>query len=314
MKKIFKRSSPTTKQKASKKLDVSRIPHLISRQDWRALRYMFANIKPAMSAYICVEDNAQDDDAPPKETIMHLCCRFYPPLDILFGLYECNPKALFTADQWGQFPLHTACRCGASFDIIALFLMKESKDLLTAQDKIGKTPLHLMCEYFMQSYDPMLGDADGISPQDAMLEIIQRMYAASTSIVNIEDDEGSTALEIAIECGAPLTVVKKLQKASERDWKARRFGQESHEQMRNQFQKQLSSKREMLEEDTSALLQQAVLALSMSDKQVDDSSEEHPASTDAPTKSASSSKHHFLSLSMLLRGSNKQNTTRAHAA
>jgi hypothetical protein len=315
MKKIFKRSSPTMKQKESKKLDVTQIPRLISRQDWKGLLYMLANIKPAVSEYLHTEDNSQYDEAPPKETILHLCCRFHPPLDILFGFYECNPKALFTADQWGRFPIHTACRCGASFDIIALFLMKVGKGLLTAQDKTGKTPLHLMCEYFMHEYDPMLGDADGIPPQDAMVEIIRRMYATSPSIVNIEDDEGSTALEIAIECDAPLMVVKKLQKASERDLKARRYGQESHEHMRDQFQKEVSSKREMLEEDTTTLLQKAVLDLSiMSDKQMDDSTEEHPASKDAPAKSASSSKHHFLSLSMLSRGSNKQNTTRAHAA
>lgn len=244
MKKISKRSINSK----AKKADVYAIPRLITKQDWKTLRHILTTFPKEVIDFMKKTESGSIGTSAP-ETMMHLCCRYHPPLDVIHAIYDCHPEAILKADEMGRFPIHTACRCGASLYVVCFLIEYSSEAIMTAQDRRGKTPLHLCSQHYLQLYDPLLGGAGNISGYDAILEVVKRLCAKAPDVINMEDDEEQTALEIAIEVGAPLKVVKKLQKLSEKDWKARRGLQHSHDDMRQHFYSQMDNKRKILEQD-----------------------------------------------------------------
>ena len=289
-------------------MDVNLIPQLISEQNWRSLRYMLSTGLNDVVEYVKADSTS---DAP-EESILHWCCRFHPPLDVLQVFYECDPQAADQADQAGRFAIHTACRFGASCNAIEFLIKMTNVAALKAQDKTGKTPLHLTCEHFMRNYDPLLNRDEGISAEEAFIDIVRMLCLDAPDVVNIEDDEDQTALEIAIESGAPLKVVKRLQKTSEKDWRARRGGPGSHADMQKQFQIQTDSKRFLPENenDVLSLLSEAA-ALSLSVSKVDD--DEKRGDDEKCGDGSSSQKETAKKLLLAIKPRHKK-STRAHAA
>jgi len=56
-----------------------------------------------------------------------------------------------------------------------------------------------------------------------MVESVRALIKAAPDAVNIEDNEETTVIESAISTDAPYDAVRAIQKASERDWKARKM-------------------------------------------------------------------------------------------
>ena len=180
------------------------------------------------------------------ETILHLCCRFYPPCDILRAIYECNPQAVDQVDETGRFPIHVACFGGASLKVIEFLIEKTSQLAATAQDATGKTTLHLTCEYYVWNYNPLWKKARDISAEDAVIDVVKMLCDQYPDMVNIDDDEGRVAIETAIEFESSIKVIKAIQKASAKDWRIRRDRQLSHSDVKEEFQFEMSSKRRIL--------------------------------------------------------------------
>lgn len=53
------------------------------------------------------------------ETSLYLACQNRPPLSLIHVLLEAYPEATAVRSRHGDWPLHTACRCGASKDVLS---------------------------------------------------------------------------------------------------------------------------------------------------------------------------------------------------
>jgi hypothetical protein len=114
-----------------------------------------------------------------------------------------------------------------------------------AQDITGKLPLHLACEHYSKNYDAKR-ERD-IPMKQAIVTVVNSLYRAAPSTINLEDMEGLSALEYAIEYEAGLRVVKDLQKASEKDWKSRRSSSEAnHDTLDRDIQEPIQDRKEEL--------------------------------------------------------------------
>ena len=142
------------------------------------------------------------------------------------------------------------------------------------KDTVGKTPLHLLCESYSSSADLSKGN-ESISPEDNMIESTKALIRAAPEVLNIEDDDGMTAVEYCIYSGAPYEAVRKIQKASEKDWKERKRkstpGQDSHLEIeenliqeQKEIQKKEANEREKKHQNgiTASFTQSCNIALS----------------------------------------------------
>lgn len=154
----------------------------------------------------------------PVETILHLATRFHPPLNVVQFLFEAHPRAAFEVDRMGRLPLHLATKAGASPTVVRFLLLK-NPNAASRADVLGKTPLHLACEHYMFTYDPAVEGRNAPPVEDAIKSVVDDLCKLP-ECVNMEDMNGMSALEYAIDSDCPLKVVKKLQKSSEKQWKA----------------------------------------------------------------------------------------------
>lgn len=233
LKKIFKCS---TLSRNTRVRDANEISLLISERDWASLLIVLGSQNFDDSDFTRTHDND-------RETTLHQCCRFQAPLCVVCAIYRLNPQAVDRPDHNGRFPIHQACYFGAKIEVIE-FLIKVSSELtVTAQDKAGKTPLHLTCEHYQCKCGPQWEDSQCVG-------VVKMLCEKAPDIINIEDDEGRTAIEMAIEFALPFKVVRTLQRASAADWRARRRLQRSHEEMQNDFKLQMSCRRLLTSDDS----------------------------------------------------------------
>ncbi|KAM0885412.1 hypothetical protein ACQ4PT_030346 [Festuca glaucescens] len=98
---------------------------------------------------------------------------------------KANPAALYQADKEGFFPIHVAASVGAS-DVIR-FLLQKHPDNAGLRDAKGKTFLH-------------------VATEKARREIVRYAcgygYPSLPWILNIQDNDGNTALHLAIRDGS----------------------------------------------------------------------------------------------------------------
>jgi len=199
-------------------------------------------------ALAVVRDMSRCRDCPPGTSVIHYTCRFRPPPDVLRllealeedvltvpdvqGMYAVA-SAYSTQDPTGRHPLHIAVKNGASPETIAL-LLRRSASSAGVRDLLGKTPLHHFAESYAANYVPPRSriacdsfdvvdgeESTGLLPlKQAAKLTAQLLLRADSSCVNAEDDRDMTPIEYAIESGGlDISVVKLLQKASEKVWK-----------------------------------------------------------------------------------------------
>ena len=130
------------------------------------------------------------------------------------------PSSVSNVNNKQQYPLHTAAQSGAAPSIIKS-LTDAFIDAADHPDIDGKTPLHLACQHYASAYRPTKHlDGSLVSLQDAMVESIQLLNRPA--VVNMEDEEGMTALEYAIDTNADLRIIKNMQRACEQSWREKR--------------------------------------------------------------------------------------------
>ena len=75
-----------------------------------------------------------------------------PPVDIIKTIILMNPEMAYSVDHLHMTPLHVACRCGASSEVIKL-LLEHSTPTATHRDIRNRTPLHYSVEYMCDPLD-----------------------------------------------------------------------------------------------------------------------------------------------------------------
>eukprot|EP00546_Thalassionema_frauenfeldii_P014848 CAMPEP_0178908782 /NCGR_PEP_ID=MMETSP0786-20121207/8115_1 /TAXON_ID=186022 /ORGANISM="Thalassionema frauenfeldii, Strain CCMP 1798" /LENGTH=162 /DNA_ID=CAMNT_0020580725 /DNA_START=392 /DNA_END=880 /DNA_ORIENTATION=+ len=132
---------------------------------------------------------------------------------------------------------------------------------------MGKTPLHLLAQYYVENYVESLSDY--VPVEKAMVEVVKTVCVAAKDIVNLEDHNDMSALEIALECNAPLKVIKAIQRASEKDWKARQSVHSRHDLIRCDMMKRQENSKRRLEHDTFDVTEAAAAIASISSLNVE---------------------------------------------
>lgn len=76
-------------------------------------------------------------------TAVHKACYYNCPLSVLKMLVHRSPKAVATMESsMGLYPLHIACMCGSSLDVLE-YLIAAEPSILLKKSNGGRIPLHL---------------------------------------------------------------------------------------------------------------------------------------------------------------------------
>jgi len=75
-----------------------------------------------------------------------------PPVEIIKTIIIINPQIAFSLDHLQMTPLHVACRCGASSEVIKM-LLEHFTPAATHHDSRNRTPLHYSTEYMCDPLD-----------------------------------------------------------------------------------------------------------------------------------------------------------------
>ena len=153
------------------------------------------------------------------DSILHQACRHQPPLDLIKKIVSLRPDLAYLANPDGQVPLHIASQNGVSPDIIDFFCAPK-RSTSGVQDLMGRTALHLACEGYCANNT----DASGKSTKKAFTKTVKTLIRSSPTTINLEDVNGISAVEYALESDVDLKNLRILQKASEREWKRRTVG------------------------------------------------------------------------------------------
>eukprot|EP00984_Skeletonema_dohrnii_P014031 scaffold5864_cov93-Skeletonema_dohrnii-CCMP3373.AAC.9 len=122
---------------------------------------------------------------------LHYACRVGASLDVIKYLVEEGKEPLNKADNDGFYPLHYSCRGGASLDVIKYLGDKEKKPLVKA-DNDGFYPLHYSCR------------------GGASLDVIKYLGDKEKEPLVKADNDGFYPLHYSCRGGASLDVIKYL--------------------------------------------------------------------------------------------------------
>jgi ankyrin repeat protein len=224
----------------NRSLDIGVVLRLIKNQDWTSFVFLCGSRRDDINSVILdMESNGL--------AIVHLCCQNQAPLRVFQALYKCQPHSFEWIDRNGRFPIHEALNSGATPDVIHFLIENTSILGASAQDRVGKTPLHYLCECYIWLYRPLQSINEKLW-EDTLIDMLHRLCEKDRSTVNVEDDEGRTAIEIAIENGAPYQFVRILQRTSAGEWRSRRQFKMSHNDMQELYLRQVETRRRFLEQ------------------------------------------------------------------
>lgn len=215
-KKSMRRNKPTSSTSAGPKLS-----DLISYGEWDAVREMMSGPNARFIVRACSypkddRSNASGSAIDIHDNALHYACLFYPPFDVVKLIHMANPEYITQVDSAGRTVLHTAIRYGSDPRTIR-YICAKYPSAAGALDLANQTPFHYLCRYYAESHDLI---KSGGGRTNCMREITRALFAHSPKqTVNVEDEDGCTALERAIETDAPYKMVKFLQKACETDWR-----------------------------------------------------------------------------------------------
>lgn len=152
--------------------------------------------------------------------MLHHACKFRPPLYVVRNLFELDTFNASRIDSRGRYPLHLALEHESDVKVVK-FLIKNNKAAVAAQDVYGQTPLHMVVQQFTEKRERnslyernnFLDIGDVISFVDSIeaLDLILLLCDAVPSSPLVEDSNGMTALEYAIDVEADCKLVKALQ-------------------------------------------------------------------------------------------------------
>ena len=188
----------------------------IANEKWDAVRELLSDPNANFLVRSCYYPDNHNSSISIHDNALHYACRFYPPVDVVKLIHLANPEYITQVDSAGRTVLHTAIRYGGNPRTVR-YLGAKYPSAVGALDLANQTPLHYLCRHYGASHDPIKSRGD---KAECMFEIVRALFANSPKqTVNVESEDGCTALEWAIETGAPYKLVKFLQKACQTDWR-----------------------------------------------------------------------------------------------
>jgi len=149
-----------------------------------------------------------------QQSLLHFACNFWPPLYVVRNLLEFDAFNASQIDSKRRYPLHLALEHESAVEVVK-FLIESNTSAVIAKDVYGKTPLHMVvlkCVEKMERHElQYLGDIRSFIDSVEMLELILLLCDAVPLAPFVEDNNGMTALEYAIDVEADYKVVKALQ-------------------------------------------------------------------------------------------------------
>jgi ankyrin repeat protein len=198
----------------NRSLDNNFISRLIKNREWSSLIFVVNTRKDNFNELISnLDENGW--------SMLILCCENQAPLRIYKAMFKCRSQLFDKMDGNRRFPIHVVCGSGAKPDVIKYTIQNTSKLAILAQDIDGKTPLHLLCEHYLWKSCSVFQPID-TAWKENLMNIVHQLCEKDRRIINIEDYQGRTAIEIAIENDFPYEVVRCLQRISAGEWKSRR--------------------------------------------------------------------------------------------
>lgn len=131
---------------------------------------------------------------------IHSACACQAPASLISALIKAYPDGVSCVDDQGMLPLHYACGNQASREVIR-FLLVAYPEATKIPDPDGMLPLHYLAYWGPSS-----------------VSIIDMVLLTNAEVSHAEDDEGKTALDLALEAEYPRceAVVSALRRWFER--------------------------------------------------------------------------------------------------
>eukprot|EP00586_Coscinodiscus_wailesii_P003463 CAMPEP_0172485456 /NCGR_PEP_ID=MMETSP1066-20121228/13500_1 /TAXON_ID=671091 /ORGANISM="Coscinodiscus wailesii, Strain CCMP2513" /LENGTH=190 /DNA_ID=CAMNT_0013250739 /DNA_START=304 /DNA_END=876 /DNA_ORIENTATION=- len=131
------------------------------------------------------------------------------------------PEAVFEMDCMGRFPLHIASKFGASTSVIK-HLVKKNPKAAEMQDTSGQTPLHL--EFYDYRWKSLVSDSAH--------HTVKCLCDVAPKSVVLDDKDGMSAIEYAIDEEADMKVIRLLQKTSQSFRKLKISTEDNHKSVK----------------------------------------------------------------------------------
>ncbi len=145
-------------------------------------------------------------------TLLHACCRHEPPVEIIAQMIKLRPELVSAQDCLGRTPLHIAAGCAAHPYVIKT-LAHADPSTCTVQDEDMRTPLHLACDRHCNLFEEDSEDENGREPS---YDAVRALLSESLEAAVLEDEDEMNPVEYAIISNADIKLVKLLQKATQK--------------------------------------------------------------------------------------------------
>jgi hypothetical protein len=169
----------------------------------------------------------------PHAKLLH-SCKTYASVGEVRRIVEESPESLTRkASNSGQTALHVAASHGADPSVI-MYMAQEYPEACAVADFSGKLPLHYVANWSKWSAIPSTTGAnfgmfegcvpcshgEGVEECDSIyMDMLRVVSLAYPLAIQHEDNYGCNPIEYALIDGAPLRIVRLLQRASVRSWK-----------------------------------------------------------------------------------------------
>ena len=169
---------------------------------------------------MCDRESFDRSDTVCGMNLLHVLCRFQPPLDLIISVTRAWPHMVGEMDEHtGHFPLHVAALHGCTSSVMK-HLLNEYGHSAQVPDKNDKLPLHLACRPIQWQFhvieDDLIAVPKSIQAGSAVIRILCDHWPHAS---NVEDCDGCNPLEIAIENELSQKICQILLETSDRAWK-----------------------------------------------------------------------------------------------
>ncbi|KAL7539745.1 hypothetical protein ACHAWF_006495 [Thalassiosira exigua] len=187
------------------------VARLLCQREWALLETLLTST----SRFSILIDDPSLPHSVGADIVVHFAVRFQAPLRVVSQLSRMYPQSLSSTDVTGRYPIHVAAKWSSTPDVIA-YLIKTNPAAVGIPDSTGKTPMHYVGEWYLKHFNNAMYSRD-----DSMLQVVRLLKNAAPQSVNLEDKEGTNAIEYALESDADIKVIKAMQRACRDDWRER---------------------------------------------------------------------------------------------
>lgn len=165
--------------------NITELYQAITDQDWETA-IAFCRNDPVQAATWVVRHYEDEEDGEEREIMwrflpLHSACARQPPVGLVQALIKAYPDGPKCVDDQGMYALHYACGNQASREVIRLLLSNNS-DAAKIPDPRGMLPIH-----YLACWGP------------SSISVIDMLLVAYRDVADMRDDEGKTALDLAME-------------------------------------------------------------------------------------------------------------------